>query len=188
MQCVRLTRTLMVIFPLVISLLAGVTVISAKFLAREQPNPVNMGLIFQNTRNNAWYWVHADGTGLESLIEFSNVGFPDETHVDNGTLSPDGRWLAASSGSLDSIVLRFWLINMETRAMTLLNVPTATQKRFVWSPDSRFVAYIENGLVELIDIQSGVQTTLTDMRIVAGSSGSSSSLAWSPDSRQLIFD
>jgi hypothetical protein len=143
-----MTRRLIVLLPLVIGLLAGATVTSAKLLAHNHTIPANMGLIFQNIQDNSWYWMQPDGTDLE----------------------------------------RYWLVDMQTQMMTTLSVPTSTQKRFVWSPDSQYVAYMQNGFIELIDIDSGMQTTLVNMQNVSGSTGSSSSLAWSPDSRQLVFD
>ncbi|HEV2815642.1 MAG TPA: S9 family peptidase [Allosphingosinicella sp.] len=102
-------------------------------------------------------------------------------------ISPDGRWIAYTRRSGDIMTDRFrpsiWLIDTASgRQMPL--AAGASQPR--WSPDSSRLAYIaaaDGGRAQLFVRWMGTGQAVA----VTGLPDSPSSIAWSPDGRQLAY-
>jgi eukaryotic-like serine/threonine-protein kinase len=95
------------------------------------------------------------------------VGLPDKVTLTNysmSALSPDGRHLAFSGLGSDNI-FRLWIRSLDTLEARCL--PGTELNRdypsFVWSPDSRFIAFDAGGKLKKIDISGGPAQILCDL-------------------------
>jgi tricorn protease len=102
--------------------------------------------------------------------------------------SPDGKWIAFERNSKE---LR--LIDPATKEEKLLasgvfdTPPFADSRDFVWSPDSRFVAYLDAGIKAFQNVHV-VPAAGGEARAVSFLANSNAgSLSWSPDGTYLTF-
>jgi hypothetical protein len=95
-----------------------------------------------------------------------------------GALSPDGRWRAEWQGTAGSIRGGDITVTDERTARTWL-VRDAIDNAFVWSPDSRTLAYVGRAGV------GAFSTASHTVRRLAPEGGFH--LAWSPDSRSVAY-
>jgi len=117
------------------------------------------------------YTANADGTGDKQLTNNKN------RQLVNCRFSPDGKWIAVNDSTM-----RLWLVNAETGdKKEVARVP------FVWggvtydfSPDSKWIVYqqsipvVQNGVIELYEIETGKVTRISDGRSDDGSPSFSS--------------
>jgi tricorn protease len=100
----------------------------------------------------------------------------------DGVPSPDGQWIAFSDKDY-----QLWLFNVGKKALTRIAVSgTGMFGDFAWSPDSRWVAYVQGAdnqfnQVMLLEAETGRTTELTNDRV------DSYNPAWSPDGKWLYF-
>ncbi len=100
----------------------------------------------------------------------------------DGVPSPDGQWIAFSDKDY-----QLWLFNVGKKALTRIAVSgTGMFGDFAWSPDSRWVAYVQGAdnqfsQIMLLEAETGRTTELTNDRV------DSYNPAWSPDGKWLYF-
>lgn len=96
--------------------------------------------------------------------------------------SPDGKWLAWCDK-----LQKLWVMNIETKETKLVREsPTDELNDFSWSPDSQWLAYVEEGAntytqIKLYRLSDGSTTVATSDRF------NSHSPAWSQDGKYLYF-
>ena len=147
--------------------------------------------MFTSERNGSAdiYRVHPDGTGLERLTD-------DPAFDDQGTLSPDGKFLAfvsSRSGQAD-----IWVLELATRKLRNLTDHPAGDFRPSWSPDGRWIAFssdrdsknpkLPNDFATMHSTEIYVvQADGSGLRRVTQAQGFAGSPSWSPDGKQLGF-
>jgi tricorn protease len=100
----------------------------------------------------------------------------------DGLPSPDGQWIAFADKDY-----QLWLFNVVKKALTRVGVSEVEMFRdLAWSPDSRWLAYVEaaaNGFsrIKLLEAGTGRSAELTDDRV------DSYNPAWSRDGKWLYF-
>ncbi|HWS73366.1 MAG TPA: S9 family peptidase, partial [Thermoanaerobaculia bacterium] len=125
---------------------------------------------------------------LDDLARPRTVGDPQ--------VSPDGRWIAYTVGTIDAEKDRrdsdLWMIgwNGEDR-VRLTSLPESSESKPRWSPDGRYLAFVatrgdddekkKGGQVWLLDRRGGEAVKLTDIK------GGVSDYAWSPDGKRLVL-
>lgn len=121
---------------------------------------------------------------------------PSEAALRNAIPSPDGHWIALPYRTNEEDVI--YMLNTQTQAIFqvargwLANVvsagiPTDTDQRFVWSPDSRYIAFSladKSGAISLYMFQ------VTDQKQtqIAVASSHYPRIAWSADSTLLVVE
>ncbi|MDB6138464.1 MAG: protease [Verrucomicrobiaceae bacterium] len=141
--------------------------------------PDNKSLVVQSDESgeNEFWKLQANGLGGRQRL--SNDG---KTFRLAQVSSPDGRWLAWSDKNL-----KLWVMNIETKQTRLVRAsPTDEIEEFSWSPDSQWLAYVEEGSnsyaqIKLYRLSDGSTTTATSDRC------NSHSPAWSQDGKFLYF-
>jgi tricorn protease len=131
----------------------------------------------------------SDATGeLEfATLPANGVGDPVALTSDGkvlrfeGVPSPDGQWVAYTDNNND-----LWLLNVATKAQTLLSPNREGASDVAWSPDSRFLAWSQTApnrfdQVLLYALETKTRTPVTSDRV------NSRSAAWSPDGQWLYF-
>jgi Tol biopolymer transport system component/tRNA A-37 threonylcarbamoyl transferase component Bud32 len=85
------------------------------------------------------------------------------------SLSPDGRHIVYSGTGSDGI-LRLWIRSLdalETRPVTGTETEIADNTSMFWSPDSRFVAFYNDGTIKKVDRAGGVPQVVCNVPGVA---------------------
>lgn len=120
------------------------------------------------------YVMRADGTGLVRLT----VNMP----ASEPAWSPDGvriAFVALSAGNR-----RVYVMRADGSEQTVLTTPAATENDMqpTWSPDGKRIAFVRvassSSAIYLVDAAGGNEDRLTD--------SNATSLAWSPDSQQIV--
>jgi dipeptidyl aminopeptidase/acylaminoacyl peptidase len=135
-------------------------------------------------------------SAAESKRHLSLDDLPKVRTVGDPQLSPDGRWIAYTVGTIDVEKDRrdsdLWMIgwNGEDR-VRLTSLPDSSESRPRWSPDGRWLAFTatrgdeaekkKGGQVWLLDRRGGEAQKLTDIK------GGVSDYAWSPDGKRLVL-
>ncbi len=97
------------------------------------------------------------------------------------TPSPDGQWAAYADNNND-----LWLLNLATRAQTLLSTNREGVSDVAWAPDSRYLAWSQSAAnsfhqILLYALETKTRTAVTSDRV------NSESAAFSPDGQWLYF-
>ena len=102
---------------------------------------------------------------------------PDKTSYRVGRVSPDGRSLALLAVDTSGNG-RLWL-----RKLDALDALALTPAEFwpFWSPDSRFIAFAQDGKLKKIDVSGGVPQTICSASLVIGGT-------WNRDGTILFSD
>ena len=95
--------------------------------------------------------------------------------------SPDGKWMAYYDLNND-----MWLFNTETKKQKLVSTNREGIQDISWSPDSRWVAFVQNALnsfaqIHLYEVATGADIALTTDR------ANSTDPSWSPDGKWVYF-
>jgi len=117
------------------------------------------------------------------LYHLPSVGDPQ--------LSPDGKWVAYTLSTIDSIKDRrssaVWMISWDgTTNLQLTNSPEG-ESRPRWSPDSKYLSFLsarqesKGSQVWLMDRRGGEGKRLTEFK------GGVNDYAWSPDGKKLLL-
>jgi eukaryotic-like serine/threonine-protein kinase len=105
------------------------------------------------------------------LVRFSLAGLPPAVNVPI-SISPDGRWIVGSEGGAGSR----GVLGRSLGAVALQRlVATNNITQPFWSPDSRFIAFFEDGRLKRADISGG------PAQIICETSGSIGAGTWSRD-------
>jgi tricorn protease len=151
----------------------GVRSRSARFF------PDGKTLLVLSDENGEWEFHRFPANGLgpgEQLTTGAKVIRFD------GIPSPDGRWIAFADKDN-----QLWLHNLEKKSSSRVAVSeTDMFDDLVWSPDSRWLAYVQRAgnqftQIMLLNVETGQTTELTDDRV------DSHNPAWSPDGKWLYF-
>jgi tricorn protease len=131
----------------------------------------------------------SDASGELEFVQLpvNGVGAPKPLTADGkvlrfeGVPSPDGAWVAYTDNNNDA-----WLLNVASKAQTLLSRNREGVQGFAWSPDSRHVAFSQTALnsfqqILLYDVQRRVHTPLTSDR------ANSTDVVWSSDGKWIYF-
>lgn len=100
----------------------------------------------------------------------------------DGVPSPDGKWIAFADKDF-----QLWLFNVGKKALTRIAVSgTGMFDNLAWSPDSRWLAYVQGAgnefsQIMLFEAETGKTAELTNDRV------DSYGPAWSPDGKWLYF-
>ena len=107
----------------------------------------------------------------EPLVRFDIVPPPEIATMDVPRISPDGRFLAFDATDMEGKA-RIWIRPLGSlTAQPLLG--TEGGARPFWSPDSRYVAFVADGVMKKVDVTGGPPTKICDAP--GGSDGT-----WSP--------
>jgi tricorn protease len=144
--------------------------------ARFAPDGRSVYALSDQTGETEWWRIPAAGVGEpEQLTSGATVLRFD------GVLSPDGKVLAYGDKNQD-----LWLYDLARKAAT--RIATSAEGEFAdlaWSPDSRWLAYVEPtatfARIVLHSVAEGRAVPLTSDRV------DSYSPVWSPDGRWLYF-
>ena len=120
--------------------------------------------------------LQADGLGQERTI--SNDG---KVLRYEGKPSPDGKYVA-----YDDLLGDMWVLNVSTGASKQINTLNEGIFDFSWSPDSKWLAFVQNDLntmsrIMIYNVESGESFPATTDR------ANSFNPAWSPDGKFLYF-
>lgn len=148
---------------------------------------------------NAAFWQLDDRTrfqGDSGWVVASSTTFETEGYAP--VISPDGRWIAGV-GDLDDRQICVWRVESEERRCNEESSRVA-EASIVWSPDSRSVAFSQNGHeldsdVFVLDVRSNSLTNLTEDEVDDLKAADTASTfviydqwpAWSADGSEILF-
>ncbi len=116
--------------------------------------------------------------GIGDLLNIKRVSDPQ--------LSPDGRWVAYSVGTVDKaanrVVNQIWIVGVDGRNARQLTTGTSSSSSPRWSPDGKKLAYVTGGQIWKMDGDDG-----GDKEQVTKISSGASQPVWSPDGRWIAF-
>jgi hypothetical protein len=105
------------------------------------------------------------------LVRFDVIPPPEIATMDVPRISPDGRYLAFDATDMEGKA-RIWIRPLNSLAAQPLTGTEGGVRPF-WSPDSRYVAFIADGVMKKVDVTGGPPTKICDAP--GGSDGT-----WSP--------
>ncbi|HSW38265.1 MAG TPA: hypothetical protein VLL97_02095, partial [Acidobacteriota bacterium] len=95
------------------------------------------------------------------------IPIPEKVSLDWGSsfaVSPDGRHLAFAAAGSDDVV-RLWIRGLDSlEARPLPGTESNHIAPFIWSPDSRFIAWATGDKLKKIDIAGGPALTICDLK------------------------
>ncbi len=151
----------------------GVRYRDAKFF------PDGKSLLTMSTESGELEFWRVPANGLEGPARLTHDG---SVYRYESAISPDGKLIAFTDKDQ-----RLWIFNIERNIDTkIAESPIDRQSDLRWSPDSKWLAFVESAEnlfseIKLYHITDGKTTTLTDDRV------ESNSPAWSPDGKWLYF-
>lgn len=116
--------------------------------------------------------------------------------VSDPQVSPDGRWIAYTVGTVDAEKDKrdsdLWMIGWNGQdRVRLTSLPDSSESKPRWSPDGRYLAFLatrgdetekkKGGQLWLLDRRGGEAQKLTDIK------GGVSDYDWSPDGKRLVL-
>jgi Tol biopolymer transport system component/C-terminal processing protease CtpA/Prc len=142
-------------------------------------------LAYVSARNGAGQlFLYDFATNAETQLTNSNDG------DDTPRFSPDGKWLAFERGGREIRAL-----NLETKQErvvaegALQRPPLNPDRPFVWSPDSKWIAYIPVGQKLFRNVYvAPVETEGKPQPVSFLANSGSDTVSWSPDGTFIIFD
>ena len=118
-------------------------------------------------------FVHFREQAPVAELQRFQIPAPEKTNFNNALLlSPDGRKLAFATGGEGGNLL--WVRSLDTLPARTVAPWTQNPVPF-WSPDSRFIAYQQDGKLKKVEVAGGPPTTLCDAPTNFGGG------AWSKD-------
>ena len=123
-----------------------------------------------------WVTLPATGVGSETPLTHDGTVLRFE-----GTLSPDGKWVAYDDMDRD-----LWILNVETKQQILVSEDRQGSGSRSWSPDSQWLAYEKAAMNSFVQIklfrpEDGARADVTSDRV------NSFSPAFHPDGEFLYF-
>ena len=94
---------------------------------------------------------------------------PEHEVYTNGRISPDGRWLALISADASGKA-RLWLRGLDSLTARSLADDVQNVGPPIWSPDSRFVAFLQDGKLRKLEISGGAPQTICSAYLLLGGS------------------
>jgi tricorn protease len=154
------------------SLKAGVRYRDVAFL----PDGERLVGLSDETGELEWVTLPATGVGSEEPLTTDGAILRFRGHP-----SPDGTWLAYTDNNRD-----LWILNLSTKAQTLVSQDREGVGGMTWSPDSRWLAYEKSApnsftQIKLYRVEDGLQADVTSERV------NSVSPAWDPEGEFLYF-
>ncbi|MFL6283483.1 MAG: S41 family peptidase [Pyrinomonadaceae bacterium] len=142
-------------------------------------------LVYVSARNGAGQIFQYDfATNAETQL--TNTAEGDDTPK----FSPDGKWLAFERGGREIRALN--LESKQERVVAegaLQRPPLNPDRPFVWSPDSRWIAYIPVGQKLFRNVYvAPIETAGKPQPVSFLANGGSNTVSWSPDGTFIIFD
>ncbi len=144
--------------------------------ARFAPDGRSLYTLSDQSGETEWWRLDADGIGAPAQLTSGAAVIRFD-----GIMSADGQWIAFGDKNQE-----LWLFNVAQRTTTrIATSPDGEYSDLRWSPDSRWLAYVEPtatfSRIVLHSVATGRDTRLTDDRV------DSWSPAWSPDGKWLYF-
>src|SRR5205823_586229 len=102
---------------------------------------------------------------VESRLVRFPIPPPENTSYRGGQVSPDGRSVALL-GVETSGRKQIWLRRLDSLAAQPL--AAATEGDLIWSPDSRFIAFLQDGTLKKIDVSGGPPQIICNAELVVG--------------------
>ena len=131
----------------------------------------------------------SDESGELEFVELPADGVGESNPITaNGTIlrfegfpSPDGKWIAYTDQNRD-----LWLLELGSQEQKLVSTNREGSSDIAWSPDSRWIAFVQNAVntFNQIMVYSVAQGTLTE---ITGDRINSWSPAWDPSGDWLYF-
>jgi len=123
-----------------------------------------------------WVTLPATGVGREEGLTEDGAILRFRGHP-----SPDGKWLAYTDNNRD-----LWILNLTSKAQTLVSQDREGVGTMRWSPDSRWLAYEKSApnsftQIKLYRVEDGLRADVTSDRV------NSLSPAWDPEGKFLYF-
>jgi tricorn protease len=140
------------------------------------PDGEQLAGLSDQTGEFEWVTLPATGVGAERALTSDGSILRFQGHP-----SPDGKWIAYTDNNAD-----LWVLNVETRAQTLVSVDREGVGGMSWAPDSRWLAYEKTAANDFVQIEiyqpaDGTRSFVTSDRT------NSFSPAWDPDGKFLYF-
>ena len=117
------------------------------------------------------------GPGSESRMTRFTIPNPENTFFREGRVSPDGRWLAFIGVEISG-KKQLWVRRLDSLAAHPLGPADFIP---FWSPDSRFIAFGQDGKLKRIAATGGAPQTVCNAAIILGGS-------WSRDGTIIFSD
>jgi Tol biopolymer transport system component len=109
------------------------------------------------------------------------------TYVSGYTWSPDGKYLAASTGALQYIYV---FINNNDDTFTSVGViasPDGAAKGIAFSPDGQYLALAHDGTPFCTMYKNNNDNTFTELGVLTALDGIGNGVSWSPDGQYVAF-
>lgn len=127
----------------------------------------------------------------QASLDWLRVGSGQVAEIVDAALSPDGRTIAAAGVVVDELVgtprQRLCLVDVATGALKLVSDSPRTDRKPVWSPDGRTLAFLSDRTragdfqLQLMEVASG------EIRAAALDQAWVEYALWSPDGRHLLL-
>ncbi|HXD32373.1 MAG TPA: LpqB family beta-propeller domain-containing protein [Pyrinomonadaceae bacterium] len=162
--------------------------------ARVTNSPAEEGQITWSPDSRRLVYV-SDRAGVDHIFAY-DFGSNAETQLTNASasdstprFSPDGKLIAFERGGEDIRVLEVETKKERSIARGQLErPPLESDRNFVWSPDSKWIAYMPIGErlfknVFVVPVSGGESRALSFL-----ANGNSNTVSWSPDGTYILFD
>ncbi|MDB6073272.1 MAG: putative protease, partial [Verrucomicrobiaceae bacterium] len=141
------------------------------------PDGKNVVVQSDESGESEFWKMQANGLGANQRLSTDGKVFRFAHHP-----SPDGKWLAWADK-----LQKLWVMNVATKETKIVRESTTDEiSDFSWSPDSQWLAFVEEGTntyaqIKLYRLSDGSTTVATSDRF------NSHNPAWSPDGKFLYF-
>ena len=179
---------------------------AASYAARWRPDGATWTVVRPNEEEQDELWEVDAASGEERLLVSADMlrpaGVPDPLPIDDYEFSADGSQLLILTESemiwRRSRQGRHWVLHLESGALSALSDDPAPQMLAKFSPDGRFVSFVREHDLFLVDLRSGEERALTtdgSDDIINGTTdwvyeeelSFYDGYRWSPDGRRIAY-